>query len=194
MYIIRYIKEIPLITKGFFIIYLITGILTGVFSSYFKYKYFLFKSKLISSYLKTFLYFDHIFSIGFIYELILFVSYSKSLENRYLFFNRRKNYFLCLIFGCLVILYLSTIKFLKSYYLSRSLVFYIICLYNNYENPNGSTIFIPALVINNKYMTIVIIFVSQIFHMFRWTEYIIGITAAFLLIVLKKLQIFRKIF
>jgi hypothetical protein len=43
---------------------------------------------------------------------------------------------------------LSILKPLKVYFLSQSLVFYIIYLYNNFKNPNGTTVFHPALFIS----------------------------------------------
>lgn len=194
MYIVQWMSEIPLITKGFFYIYIITATLNGLFPSLVKYRYFLFKLKSISTYLTTFFYFGKRCSIYSVYELILFVSYSKALENHYISSNSRKSYLFCLFCGSLIILFLSTFKSFKPNYLSRALVFYIIYLYNNHKNPNGRTIFLPALVIDNKYMTVVLIFVSTVFHMFRWSEYFIGIIAAYLFVNLQRIPIFRNYF
>jgi hypothetical protein len=132
-------------------------------------------------------------SVGFWYELILFVIYSKSLEYEYLHFNSRKYYFVCLLFGTLIILFLSLLKPLETYFLSESFVFYIIYLFNNYKNPNGTTVFLPALSIENKYMTVFLILVGAVFRYFWWTEYFIGITAGYIFMKLEQVGIVRDI-
>ncbi len=192
-YIETWFSELPVITKGLFLIYLITGIIAAFWPSFTVHNYFLFNSNRISIRLTSFLYIGNFMSVGFWYELILFVIYSKSLEYEYLHFNSRKYYFVCLLFGTLIILFLSLLKPLETYFLSESFVFYIIYLFNNYKNPNGTTVFLPALSIENKYMTVFLILVGAVFRYFWWTEYFIGITAGYIFMKLEQVGIVRDI-
>ena len=188
-YIEKWFSELPPITKGLFFIYLTSAFVGEFIES----NYFLFNWNYFSTYLTTFLFFDQLLSVYFVYQLLLFVSYSKGLEYEYSYSNRRKDYFFCLLFGGIIILLLSALRPLKGDFLSRSLVFYIIYLYNNYKNPDGTTAFHPALFIDNKYMTVFLIFVSASFQMFKWSEYFIGIVAAYLNVTLEQVGTVRTI-
>jgi hypothetical protein len=82
---------------------------------------------------------------------------------------------------------------LKVYLPSESFVFYIIYLYNNNKNPNGTTRFHPALFIDNKYMIIVLIFVNAFFRRFFWTEYFVGIGAGYIFTKFEQVGIIQTI-
>ncbi|CAF1113775.1 unnamed protein product [Adineta steineri] len=188
MYIKQWFSELPFITKGLFFIYLITGIIATYWPSYDIDVYFR-NSTSIYTRLISYLYFGDILSVSYWYELVLFVIYSKSLEYEYINLNNQKKYFICLLFGIVMILFLSILKPLQTFLLSESFVFYIIFLYNNYKNPNGTTVFIPALFVDNRYMIILLIFVNAIFRSFYWTEYFIGITAGYIFMKLEQAKI-----
>ncbi|UJR18143.1 hypothetical protein I4U23_005043 [Adineta vaga] len=188
IYIQQWFSELPYITKGLFSIYLITGIISTFWSSFFIYSYFL-NSTSIYTRLISYLYFGDILSVSYWYELVLFVIYSKSLEYEYMYLNDRKKYFICLLFGIFMILFLSILKPLQTFLLSESFVFYIVYLYNNYKNPNGTTVFTPALFVDNKYMIVLLIFVNAIFRTFYWTEYFIGIAAGYIFMKLEQVKI-----
>jgi len=180
--------------NGFYLfIYLTTGILSEYLPLSAADNYFMLNSNNMSTCVTSVFYFGHLFSLSYLYELLLFLSYSKSLEYEYLSLNRRKNYLFCLLIGLILILILSLIKPFQVYFPSQSFVFYIIYLYNNCKNPNGTTVFHPALFIDNKYMTIFLIFISAFFHMFRWSEYFVGIAAAYLFITLEQMGFIEAI-
>ncbi len=65
--------------------------------------------------------------------------------------------------------------------------------YNNSKNPNGTTVFHPALFADNKYMAIFLIFISAFLHMFRWSEYFVEIAAAYLFITLEQVGFIETI-
>ena len=113
------------------------------------------------------------------------MTYSKALEYEYSYSYRRRAYFCCSLIGSIIIALLSTVTLLKPILLSRSLVFYIIYLYNNYVNLNGMTVFHPTSFVVNKYVTVVLLFISAAFQMFSWSEYFIGIIAGYLFTALK---------
>jgi hypothetical protein len=186
LYVEEWYSSMPSITKILFFIYLITGIVVEFLSSLMINDYFILNWNYLLTYVTSFLYIGKFLSITFWYELVLLLIYSKSLENEYLYFNRRKDYIFCLLFGVSIILFLSALRPLKPILLSQSLIFYIIYLYNNYKNPNETTVFVPALFIDNRYMIIILIFVNAVFGMFLWTEYLIGIAAGFIFMKLEQ--------
>jgi hypothetical protein len=190
-YIEQWFTGIPSVTKRLFLIYLTTACIDEFLPLLIGYNHFFSTWYHIYECLTTFLFFGKFLSIRFLYELLLFVSYSKALEYEYLYFNRQKDFLICLLFGAIMILFMSTVRPLEVYLSSRALVFYIIYLYNNYKNPNGTTVFHPALFIDNKYMIFVWIFVSAFFKMFHWSEYIIGITAGYVFMALEQAGIIR---
>jgi uncharacterized membrane protein len=61
------------------------------------------------------------------------------------------------------------------------------------KNPNGTTVLRPELFIDNRYMTIFLIFISAFFHMFRWLEYFVGIAAAYIFITLEQVRFVETI-
>ncbi|CAF0957861.1 unnamed protein product [Adineta ricciae] len=144
--------------------------------------------------LMSFLYFGECLSVGYWYQFILFLIYSNSLEEEYSYHYRRVYYFFCLLLGVVIILLLSMLKPLEIYLLSESFVFYLVFLYNNSKNPNGTTAFLPGLCIDNKYMTIFLIFISALFRPFLWTEYLIGIVAGFVFMKLERKRFIRDSF
>lgn len=172
VYVVRWLSQLPLVTYLFFIIYILIAIVKGIWPS-------------VNLYFMNFFYFGQPFySISFIYELLLFTSYSNALENHYL---RTNYYIICLLSGSFLISILSNLKIFKIDYLSRSFVFYLLFLFNNYTYPNERTRFLPGLLVENKYMTYIWIFVSRIFRMFTWSEFFLGIFVAFLFYHLKRL-------
>ncbi|CAF1100708.1 unnamed protein product [Adineta ricciae] len=164
MYIEKWFAELPRITTGFFFIYLTTGIIAAFWPSY-----------AIEYYL---------------------VHHHKSFSviEEYSYHYRRAYYFFCLLLGVVIILLLTMLKPLETYLLSESFVFYIVFLYNNSKNPNGTTVFLPVLWIDNKYMIIVLIFINALFRPFLWAEYLIGIVAGFLFMKLERKPFIRDSF
>ncbi|CAF1034071.1 unnamed protein product [Adineta ricciae] len=194
MYIEKWFAELPRITTGFFFIYLTTGIIAAFWPSYAIEYYLVHHHKSFSVRLMSFLYFGECLSVGYWYEFILFLIYSKSLEEEYSYHYRRAYYFFCLLLGVVIILLLTMLKPLETYLLSESFVFYIVFLYNNSKNPNGTTVFLPVLWIDNKYMIIVLIFINALFRPFLWAEYLIGIVAGFLFMKLERKPFIRDSF
>ena len=192
-YFIEWYKDLPIVTKILFFIYLTTSIIAEFFPWVFVNNHILLGWNMIDSSLISFLYFDKFLSISFWYNLVLFLCYSKSLEVEYLYLTSRKNYVFCLLIGVLIILFLSRLKPIEAYNFSQSFVFYIIYLYNNYKNPNGTTVFTPALFVDNKYMIILLIFVEAVFGNFLWTEYFIGLTAGYIFMKLDQVGFIRTI-
>ena len=190
-YFIEWYKELPLLTKVLFFIYLTTSIIAEFFPWFFIHMTILFGSNTILISLISFLYFNRFLSVSFWYELVLFLCYSKSLEIEYAYPSGRKSYFFCLLFGILLILFLSRLRPVEAYKFSQSFVFYIIYLYNNYKNPNGTTAFTPALFVDNKYMVILLIFVNAIFGTFLWTEYFVGLSAGYVFMKLEQVGFIR---
>ena len=160
-YVVQWLSQLPWITYILFLLYIFIAVIKSI----------------IPFVNLNFLYFGKTFySISFVYELILFTSYSKALENHYL----RTNYLICLLTGSSLIFIVSHLNICRIRYLSRSFVFYLVCLFNNYTYPNGRTIFLPGIIIKNKYMTGIWIFVSHIFRVFEWSEFFLGIFVAYL--------------
>lgn len=173
-YVVQWLSQLPLITSILFWIYILIAVIKTI----------------IPFVNLNFLYFGKTFySISFVYELILFTSYSKALENHHYL---RINYLICLLTGSSLIFIVSHLKIFRIRYLSRSFIFYLVCLFNNYTYPNGRTIFLPGIIIKNKYMTGIWIFVSHVFRVFEWSEFFLGILVAYLFNQLKRLYIFRN--
>jgi hypothetical protein len=122
-YIVQWFSEMPSITKGLLFIYLTTGILSEFLPLSVVNNYFMLNSNNMCTCVTSFFYFGHLFSLSYLYELLLFLSYSKSLEYEYLSLNRRKNYLFCLLIGLIIILkiLMEQLSFIQHYLSIRNI-------------------------------------------------------------------------
>lgn len=193
-YFTEWLKQLPLVTKILFFTYLTTGIVAQLFPWFFFNSSLFLEWNTIRTVLISFLYFGKLLSVPFWYHLVLFLCYSKALELEYSRSTRnRKNYSICLLSGVLLILILSRVEPIKIDGFSQSFVFYIVYLYNNYKDPKGTTVFTPALFVDNKYMTILLIFVQAVFGNFFWMEYFVGLLAGYIFMKLEQAGFIRML-
>ena len=191
-YFVEWFKRLPLVTKILFFTYLATSIAAQFFPWFFFHSDTFWEWNTIRTVLTSFLYFGKLLSVPFWYHLVLFLCYSKALELEYSRSNNNgKSYVICLLCGVLIILVLSRVEPIKIDEFSQSFVFYIVYLYNNYKDPQGTTVFTPALFVDNKYITILLIFVQAVFGNLLWIEYFVGLLAGYIFMKLEQVGFIR---